>query len=90
MDFKKPIEEEIVEQYCTEYLIEKTYQKIVVECDGWNSVYIPRLLETVYHDFVVEEIWRIIKKHKAPTINFGTLRYFVIRKIKEIKKELFV
>jgi hypothetical protein len=85
---KKIIEDEIIDLYLTEALIEKEYQKIKNE-SGWNSKMIPRLLNTIYHTFVVEELWNIIKKKKNPTINFKTLLYFSNQKIKEIKKELF-
>lgn len=86
---KQMIEDIAVTEFCTVALIDKTYHKIITECDGWSSKYIPRLLETVYYDLITEEIWHILKKYKYPTINFTTLRYFVISKIKEIKKELF-
>jgi len=86
---KKMTEQEIVDNYCTEALIEKTYAKIVNECDGWKSQYIPRLLNTVFHDLINEEIWNAIKKMKYPTINFKTLQTLVTYKIKEVKKEIF-
>ncbi|MEK6884700.1 MAG: RNA ligase family protein [Nanoarchaeota archaeon] len=81
------IEDEIATLFCTQTLIDKTYAKIAI--DGWSSKYIPRLLETVYHDLIVEEIYTILKKMNFPTINFKTLRVFVIQKIKQLKPELF-
>lgn len=89
MDGKKMVEEEAVQALCTEAFIDKTYQKIVNDCDGWSSKYIPRLLETVFYEFVTEETWQILKKYKNPTINFKTLRHFVQARIKSVKKELF-
>jgi len=88
-DGTKQIEEEIIEKFCTPALIEKTHAKIVNEMDGWNSQYIPRLLQTVYYDLVKEESWNFIKEHKMPTINFRTLSFFCNNKIKQIKPELF-
>lgn len=86
---RKPVEEEIAEEYCTLTLVEKTYAKIVNECGGWSTKYIPRLLTTVYHDLIVEETYEILKKKKMPTINFKTLNSFIINKIKQLKPEIF-
>lgn len=84
----KLIEEAIAEEFCTEALVQKTYAKIAL--DGWNSKKIPELLERVYYDVVTEEIWNILKKHrKTITINFGTLRHFVTRRVKAILPEVF-
>lgn len=85
----KPIEQKIIDNFCTEALIEKTYSKIVTEEDGWKSRYIPRLFSTVYHDIIVEEMWNVIKKYKDPIINFRTLKSMIIMKVKQIKPELF-
>lgn len=86
----KIIEEEVVDKYCTETFIEKTFQKILNDSDGnWNSKMIPRLLNTVYHDFVVEEIWQIVKNYKNPKIDFKTLKFHIDRKIKKTKSSLF-
>lgn len=84
---RKMVEEEITELFCTQTLVDKTYAKIAIE--GWSSKYIPRLLETVFHDMIVEEIYPILKKMGFPTINFKTLRVFVINKIKTLKPEVF-
>lgn len=83
------VEDEIAKEYCTSTLIDKTHAKISVDMDGWSSKYIPRLLETVFHDIVTEEIYSMLKKFNQPTINFKHLRVFVIKRIKEIKPELF-
>jgi hypothetical protein len=87
--FKEWVEQKLVDEYVTEHLVTKTYAKIVNECQGWNSKYIPRLLSTVYHDFVTEELWNAIKKHKNPTIDFKRLNQLTVLKIKELKPELF-
>ena len=83
------IEEKIVEKYCTEAFIEKEYAKIVLEEGGWSSKYIPKLLGKVFHELVREEIWNFVKENKLPTVNFRTLNYLVVEKVKEAKKELF-
>lgn len=86
---RQMVEQDIVDIFLTEALIEKTYAKIVTEREGWSSKYIPQLIETIFHDLVVEESYNIIKKLKNPTINYKTLRTLCIIKIKETKKELF-
>jgi len=83
------IEQEICDKYVGKHLVDKVYAKIVNETNGWNSKYIPRLLQTTYYDLVNEEIWNIIKKMKNPTINFKTLYHLCVLKIKELKSELF-
>ena len=81
------IEEKIVNECLTEAFIEKEYSKIA--CDGWNNSKIGKLLGIVWHEFVTEETFNILKKYKNPTINFKLLQRFVTQKIKETKKELF-
>ncbi len=84
------IEEKIIDKYCTEAFIEKEYQKLVEEHQGWKSKYIPELLNKVYYEFINEEIWHIIKEFKNPKINFKTLNAMLIQKIKEVKRGIFV
>lgn len=83
------IEQQIVDKYITESLVEKEYGKIKLEKDGWSSKYIPMLLSKIYYELINEEMWHILKEFKNPTINFKTLNQICIMKIKEIKKELF-
>lgn len=83
------LEREIVDSYVTNGRVEKIYNKIKTDSDGWSSEYIPRLLQTVYYDLVKEECWNFVKEHKNPKINFGTLKHLSIQKTKELKPELF-
>lgn len=83
------VEQEIVDKYVTRHLVDKVVAKISSECEGWNSKYIPRLLQTVFHDLVTEETWAAIKEFKNPTINFKTLGTLCTLKIKELKPEIF-
>lgn len=85
----KPVERDIVDSYVTPGRVNKVFNKIRTECDGWRSQYIPRLLQTVYYDLVTEESWNFVKEHKNPKINFGTLKHMTIEKTKEHKPELF-
>ena len=86
---KDIIEEYIVNKFCTETLISKVYERIKQSNSGWTSKHIPQLLNTVYYDFINEEMWNILKKCKSPTINFKTLNHFMINKIKETLPNVF-
>jgi len=86
---KEMVEQQIVDKYITQSLVDKIYAKIVNDNEGWNSKYIPQLLNTVYYDLVNEEIWNVVKKFKNPTINFRTLGSLTTLRIKELKSELF-
>ena len=81
-------EERIVNEFVTEHLVNKVYEKIRNE-DGWSSKAIPRLLSTVYYDLIKEEMWEILKKYKNPKIDFKYLQRLTCQKVKEVKPELF-
>lgn len=83
------IEERIVEELLTVPMIDKTYSKIVSDNEGWKSKYIPQLLGRVWHDFVTEESWNIVKKYKNPKVDYKVLNHLCIQKIKQVKPELF-
>lgn len=82
-------EETIVAKAVTPQLVEKEYAKIVTAENGWSSKYIPRLLETVFHCVVTEELYSCWKLVKHGTINGQALRAFTIQRVKELKPELF-
>jgi len=82
------VEEAIIERYLTDDIIDKVFAKLTLE-DGWSSKMIPRLLQTVWYDFINENSWEIIKAHKCPTINYKVLNKFLMNRIKSYKKELF-
>lgn len=86
---KKMVEEQIVEKYLTTAVIEKEFEKIKTENDGWSSKYIPQLLGRVYHALVTEDIWNAVKDLKNPKIDFKTLNHLTIQKIKTEKQEIF-
>lgn len=85
----KLVEQEVCNDIVDKHLIDKVYAKIVNEAGGWSSKYIPRLLSTVYHDAVTEELWSALKRHKSPIVNFKTLNKLCILKTKELRPELF-
>lgn len=84
-----PVEMQIVGKFVTEAIVDKVYAKIVNENGGWESKYIPRLLNTVFYDLVKEETWEFTKEHNLPTINFQSLKAYAFKRVKTIKKELF-
>lgn len=83
------IEEKIVNDFCTEAFVEKEFAKFALENDGFQSTNIPELLGKIWYEFINEESWNIIKKYKNPKINYKILNGLVIKKIKEVKPELF-
>jgi len=83
------VEQEAVEALLTADIIDKVHANICCAEGGWSSKMIPRLLETVWHDFIVECSYGMVKKWKLPTINYKTLKAFTVQKIKTIKPELF-
>lgn len=89
MSGTKMIEQEIVDEFVTPSLVDKTYDKIRVENDGFSGKNIPELLNRVYHDLVTEDLWQIIKKKKNPSINFKTLFTLTIQSIKAQKPAIF-
>ena len=78
------VEDEIAEKYVTKSLCDKVRAKIELDEGSWESKYIPRLLNTVFHDVVEEESWNFIKEYKNPTINFKTLQSFVYNRVKKL------
>ena len=87
---KNFVEQMIVDDFCTNAFIEKEFEKIKLEKNGWESSYIGMLLGKIFHELIVEESWNIIKKYKNPIINYKTLNTLVIQKIKRSKSELFM
>lgn len=83
------VEEKIVNDFCTGTFIEKEFQKLVNEKGEWNNRNIPEFLGRAWYEFVKEESWNFVKKYKNPTVNFRLLNNLLIKKIKEIKKDIF-
>ena len=85
----KRIEQAIVDACLTDAMINKAYAKIVTACDGWTSALIPRYLESVFHDFITEELYQAINKQKLDVISMKVLRSLVYKRVKEVNDELF-
>jgi hypothetical protein len=50
---------------------------------------IPQLLERVWYDFITEELWAVLKKHRNATLDFKLMRGQVTNRIKAIAPEVF-
>ena len=88
-NMKELPEQSICDKYVTKHLVDKVYAKIVNENGGWNSKYIPRLLQTVFYDLINEEAWNFVKEMKMPTVNFRALNQLTVMTIKQLRPELF-
>lgn len=82
------IEEQIVEKFLTDEIIDKVLANIK-SSGGWNSRYTPRLLQTVFYDFVRECTWGYVKEFKNPKVDFKTLNRFVQLRTKSHLSDLF-
>ena len=79
------IESDIVNKFLTPELIKKEQSKIVADVGfDFEPKLIPRLLQTVWHVFITEELFDAIKKFRNPKIDFKILNCLVIEKIKTV------
>lgn len=85
----KIFEDEIVQDFLTDEFIEKEYSKIKALEGGWRVQYIPRLLNTVYSEFIKDYTWDIVKKYKNPKIDYKRLQVYVFNRVKVVKEDLF-
>lgn len=84
-------EQQIIDYFCTEHFVKKTYHKILTEADNtWEpKKHIPELLGRVWYDMISEEMWNILKKFKGVTLNFKMLQSKAIVKVKKTLPEVF-
>lgn len=85
-----PVEAEVVDKLLTN----DTISKVLIDiCHGETNMFrsqdIPQLLETVWHHFIVEEMYEMCKKFRNPTINFKKLKAHVIASIKATIPNVF-
>ena len=83
------VEDQIVNEYVTKALVDKEYDKIRNENNGWMSPFIPRLLNVVYYSLITEECWHFVKKFKNPKVDFGRLQKLTFARVKELREDLF-
>lgn len=83
------IETDIIDKYCTDAFVLKEVDKIYSALGTWDNKYIGRYINTVWHEFITENMWDIIKKCKNPTINFRVMFLMCQNKTKSIMKSYF-
>ena len=88
------IEKELVDKFFDQTVVDKLFANILIENDTttFNNKFIPRLLEQSYHDFVTEEIWKMVKyvqKEKIRGIDFKNLKQHTLNKVKGFYPHLF-
>lgn len=88
------MEKELVDKFLDKSVVDKIYANILIEnnTETFNSKFIPRLLEQSWHDFVTEEIWKMVKhiqKEKLRGLDFKNLKQHSLNKVKEFYPHLF-
>jgi hypothetical protein len=90
---QKVVEEEIVNEYCTEAFIKKEYNKMLLELENegkqWSNKYIGKLLHQIHFELINEEAVNFVFKYKHPIINFRKVGALTTEKVKETLPELF-
>lgn len=81
-DDGRTFEQILVDDLLTREFVLKEYEKIIEDIGGFNGTVIPRLLGTVYYEFIRDEMPTILKKYKHPTINFKKLKESIEKKVK--------
>jgi hypothetical protein len=84
-----PIEKKIVDEFLTKADVEKVYADICSE-GAWDARFIPRLLNTIYYEFINDYMFDIVKKYKNPVIVFKKIQHYVNTFIKKELQFLFM
>ncbi len=77
------LEEKIAQKYVTAAFCEKELAKMKNAAGKWTSEMIPKLLNDIYAEIIIEESWNFVSENNNPSINFSMLKHFVFLKIKE-------
>jgi len=98
------LEKELVDKFLDQPIVDKVYANILIENKQYddekgyyidppfNSRWIPQLLNTVYYEFVREEIWSMVKyieKERYRAIDFKSLKQHSFNKVREYYPQLF-
>lgn len=86
------VEAAIAEEFVTPHLVAKVRAKIENDMGPIahnRGAGIPRLLQTVFTDLVVEESYHFVKRHSNPTVNFKRLQQFTTAQVKRLASDLF-
>lgn len=84
---KPGLEDEIAEKYVTTTLVEKELAKLE-NLPSHNGIQ-GRLIQSVWHCILTEEMAEIVKKYKQPKIDFKLLQIAVTKQTKLCKPQLF-
>jgi hypothetical protein len=80
-------EQYVSNKYITLERVQKIMNKIQPEInEKLDMKHIPRIMSTVYHDMIQEEMWEIV--NKAESINFRTLERICNKKAKQVYCDL--
>lgn len=83
---------DVIESLVTKAFVEKEFLKFKESLgdERFTAKLIPRLLETIYHEFINEESWHLIRKfRKNPVIDFNAVQRSVYEQIKNNLPMLF-
>ena len=83
------VEVKIVDKFLTPVFVFKEISKFESDHGVWQKSFIPQFLGTIWHTFIVEETFNILRKFHNPKIDFALLNRLVVARIKEFKPELF-
>lgn len=84
------IEEKVAREFLTVGFVNKEYNKIIeTDPEIKKGKMIPQLLGRVFHSFIEDFTFDILRKHKNATIDFGALRKVINMTVKDLKPELF-
>jgi len=83
-----PVEQRITDKFLTDDIIDKVFANLSAD-HGWRSQYIPRLLQTIWYDFIREHAWDMVKTFKNPTINYKKLNQLCMIRAKQHLTEVF-
>lgn len=79
----------IIRIFLTTELIQKEFEKIRNDNGGWENKLVPRVICTVWHVFIVEELFNALKKFRDPKIDFKLLKKLAVIKIKLVLSDVF-
>ena len=84
------IEADIVDAFVTSPFVEKEFAKIVNDNGGrFENKLINRFLGVLWYTFITEEMFNILRKFKNVTIDFKMLHDLTIKRVKDIKADIF-
>lgn len=83
------IEAQIINDFCTDAFVEKEIAKLYGKLGTFENSHIGRYIATIYHEFIVENAWDIVKKYKNPKIDFKIINSLCTDRIKSMMIKFF-